>query len=101
GFGDDAVLVRAVPAVLPKLLDARGIGALLDRLTPYLELRDQSVDQTGFAEAIASVSAATVDQSPRLARRWIAELLREHDGRIERVPGIRRWTAAALLGEER
>jgi DNA mismatch repair protein MutL len=100
GFGDASVLVRAVPAVLPKLLDARGIGALLDRLIPYLELRDQSVDQTGFAEAIAQVSATTVDQSPRLARRWIAELLREHEGPIDRLPGIRRWSPAALLGED-
>ena len=98
GFGDGDVLVRAVPAVLPKLIDARGVGALLDRLMPWLEL-DQH-DTSGFAEVVAQVSAAaTVDSSPRLARRWIAELLRDHEGPIDRIPGVRRWSPAALLGE--
>ncbi len=101
GFGDAAVLVRAVPAVLPKLLDARGVGALLDRLIPWLGIRSQSVDQAGFADAIAQLSAATtVDVSPRLARGWIAELLREHDGQLDGSAGVRRWSAAALLGED-
>ncbi|HVI03013.1 MAG TPA: hypothetical protein VM869_30165, partial [Enhygromyxa sp.] len=90
--------VRAVPAVLPKLLDVRGVGALLDRLTPWLEIGKQ--DASGFADAVAQVSAATIDSSPRLARRWIAELLREHDGPLDRIPGIRRWSPAALLGGE-
>ena len=98
GFGDASVLVRAVPAVLPKLLDVRGVGALLDRLTPRLENGTQ--DASGFADAVAQVSAATIDSSPRLARRWIAELLREHDGPLDRIPGIRRWSLAALLGGE-
>jgi DNA mismatch repair protein MutL len=101
GFGDASVLVRAVPAVLPKLLDARGVGALLDRLIPWLEIGDQTVDANNFADAIAQLSAATVDTSPRLARRWIAELLREHDGRPDHVPGIRRWSPTALLGEDK
>jgi DNA mismatch repair protein MutL len=100
GFGDAAVLVRAVPAVLPKLLDERGVGALLDRLIPWLEIGNQSVDANNFADAIAQLSAATIDTSPRLARRWIAELLREHQGPIDRVPGIRRWSPKALLGED-
>jgi DNA mismatch repair protein MutL len=98
GFGDAEVLVRAVPAVLPKLIDGRGVAALLDRLMPWLEL--EHGDTSGFAEVVAQVSAAaTVDSSPRLARRWLAELLREHEGPIDRIPGVRRWSAAALLEE--
>jgi DNA mismatch repair protein MutL len=100
GFGDAAVLVRAVPAVLPKLLDARGIGALLDRLIPWLGIRDQAVDAGSFAEAIAELSTATrIDSSPRLARRWLAELLSEHEGALDRIPGLRRWTPPALVGD--
>jgi len=104
GFGDAAVLVRAVPAVLPKLLDARGVGALLDRLVPWLGLRDR--DTSGFADALAELTVAvSSDSGPRFARRWLAELLREHDDDLEQLlasdSGVRRWSAAALLGDER
>lgn len=94
GFGDDAVLVRAVPAVLPKLLDAAALGALLDRLMPWLHLQDHA----SFVDAVAEVEGQrTVDSSPRLARRWLAELLAEVRGAIDEIPGLRRWSAAELL----
>jgi DNA mismatch repair protein MutL len=94
GFGDDAVLVRAVPAVLPKLLDATQLGALLDRLMPWLQLQDRA----SFVDAVASVTdVRTVDTSPRLARRWLAELLAEVQGPLDEIPGLRRWSADELL----
>jgi DNA mismatch repair protein MutL len=94
GFGDDAVLVRAVPAVLPKLLDATQLGALLDRLMPWLQLQDRA----SFVEAVAAVAdTRTIDTSPRLARRWLAELLAEVEGSIDEIPGLRRWSVDELL----
>jgi DNA mismatch repair protein MutL len=94
GFGDDAVLVRAVPAVLPKLLDAASLGALLDRLMPWLQLQDRA----SFVDAVAETEGLrTVDSSPRLARRWLAELLAELRGSIDEVPGLRRWSVDELL----
>jgi DNA mismatch repair protein MutL len=94
GFGDDAVLVRAVPAVLPKLLDATQLGALLDRLMPWLQLQDRA----SFVDAVSAVTdARTVDTSPRLARRWLAELLAEVDGPLDEIPGLRRWSVDELL----
>ena len=107
GFGDAAVLVRAVPAALPKLLDAGEVGALLDRLAPWLGLdRPGSagaagVDVERFADAVAEVGSAfgSGELRPRIARRWIAELFAEHDGAVEfgDEVGVRRWSAAALL----
>jgi DNA mismatch repair protein MutL len=97
GFGEDAVLVRAVPAVLPKLLDADDLGALLDRLMPWLSLRDRA----SFVDAVAEVAGVRGDDgSPRLARRWLAELLADHRGSIDELPGVRLWSAAELIGRE-
>jgi DNA mismatch repair protein MutL len=93
-FGDDAVLVRAVPAVLPKLLDATELGALLDRLMPWLQLQDRE----SFVDAVAEAERLrTVDSSPRFARRWLAELLAEVRGPIDEIPGLRRWSIDELL----
>jgi DNA mismatch repair protein MutL len=118
GFGEGSVLVRAVPAALPRLLDARGVGALLDRLGPWLGLGDQSadsepdgepsaepargsVDPDRFADAVAQVEAgvSATELQPRIARRWIAELLAAYAGHPEQVEasGVQRWTVAALL----
>jgi DNA mismatch repair protein MutL len=94
GFGDDAVLVRSVPAVLPKLLDAVELGALLDRLMPWLQLQDRG----SFVDAVAEAERQRgVDSSPRLARRWLAELLADVRGPIDEVPGLRRWSVDELL----
>lgn len=94
GFGEDAVLVRAVPAVLPKLLDAVELGALLDRLMPWLQLQDRA----SFVDAVAEAEGLrAVDSSPRLARRWLAELLADVRGPIDELPGLRRWSADELL----
>lgn len=107
GFGEDTVLVRAVPAVLRDVLEARQVDALLDRLTPWLRLREQASAEAagstspttggGFVDAVAEVvHDRTVDSSPRLARRWLAEALRECEGDLSAVPGLRRFTAGQL-----
>jgi hypothetical protein len=80
--------------VLPKLLDATQLGALLDRLMPWLQLQDRA----SFVDAVSAVTdARTVDTSPRLARRWLAELLAEVDGPLDEIPGLRRWSVDELL----
>ncbi|NVB41243.1 DNA mismatch repair endonuclease MutL [Pseudenhygromyxa sp. WMMC2535] len=135
-FGDDAVIVRAVPAVLRKLLAAREIGGLLDRLQPWLAMREREVapkpgggegggeggeeeggeggkeeaedaradearevDRRSFVDAVAELaSAQALEASPRFARRWLAEALREHQGELGAIPGLRRFTVEELVG---
>ncbi|KIG15099.1 DNA mismatch repair protein MutL [Enhygromyxa salina] len=113
GFGDDAVLVRAVPAVLPSLLDAEEVGRLLDRLMPWLRMRGHAdvpeAEREGFVEAVAEhASARSIDVNPRVAKRWLADLLADlpardrpsHAGQsaLDQLPGLRRWSATELLG---
>jgi hypothetical protein len=48
-------------------------------------------------EAVAAIAETRgPDPTPRLARAWLADALRE--GPIDEVPGVRRWSAADLLG---
>jgi DNA mismatch repair protein MutL len=102
GFGEQAVVVRAVPAVLRKILDDADVGELLERLLPWLRMRehaDAGEANQVIAEAVAAIAETRgADPTPRLARAWLADALRE--GPIEEVPGVRRWTAGELLGSE-
>jgi DNA mismatch repair protein MutL len=102
GFGEQAVVVRAVPAVLRKILDDSDVGELLERLLPWLRMRehaDAGEANQVIAEAVAAIAETRgADPTPRLARAWLADALRE--GPIEEVPGVRRWTAGELLGSE-
>lgn len=116
GFGEDAIIVRAVPAVLDKLIAAPEITRLVERLLPWLKLRQHAAprgegeaereagagpDTAGFVEAVAAVARSrSVDTNPRLARRWLADALREHDGEVEAVPGLRVWTVDELRGRD-
>lgn len=100
GFGEGAVLVRAVPAVLRKVLDDADVGELLERLIPWLKMREHADAGSEASEVIVEAVAAIaetrrIDPTPRLARAWLADALRE--GPIESIPGVRRWTAAGLL----
>ncbi|MCB9703837.1 MAG: hypothetical protein H6711_18215 [Myxococcales bacterium] len=97
-FGEDAVVVRGVPAQLRSCLDDADVADLIDRVVPWLRLR-QSDRRQAEPQALLSAMAATEsrDPAPRLARRWIAELL-EGGERLDEVPGVARWSAAALLG---
>ncbi len=103
GFGGDALLVRAVPAVLRKVLDDADVGELLERLLPWLRMREHadaasepSPPNQLVIEALAAIAETRkIDPTPRLARAWLADALRE--GTIETTPGIRAWTAKELL----
>jgi DNA mismatch repair protein MutL len=100
-FGDDAVLVRGVPAHLRHCVDDADAADLVARIVPWLRIRasdgDRAARERGLLDAIATTRGG--DPAPRLARRWLAELL-EAGGSLESIPGIRRWTSAALLGGE-
>ncbi len=103
GFGEGAVVVRAVPAVLRKVLDDADVGELLDRLLPWVRMREHadtgeaSPPGLAVAEAVAAIAETrTIDPTPRLARAWLADALRE--GGIDGLAGIRRWTPAGLVG---
>ncbi|MCB9755640.1 MAG: hypothetical protein H6713_37395 [Myxococcales bacterium] len=104
-FGDDAIVVRGVPAHLRNCIDDADVTDLIDRVIPWLRLRaregeggsgDASARRREVLSAIAETRGA--DPAPRLARRWIGELIELGDA-IDAVPGVRRWTASALIGE--
>jgi DNA mismatch repair protein MutL len=98
-FGDDAVVVRGVPAHLRHCVDDADAADLVARIVPWLRIRDADGDRAarerGLLDAIATTHGG--DPAPRLARRWLAELV-DAGAALESVPGIRRWTGAALLG---
>ncbi|WAS98368.1 DNA mismatch repair endonuclease MutL [Nannocystis punicea] len=98
-FGDDAVVVRGVPAHLRHCVDDADAADLVARIVPWLRIRssddDRAARERGLLDAIAATSGG--DPAPRLARRWLAELV-DAGAALDAVPGIRRWTASALLG---
>lgn len=102
GFGDDAVIVRAVPASLRGCVEEPDVSDLVARVLPWLRVHG-AADGAGPSDA-ALVDAMRAmaqthggDPAPRLARRWIRELL--DDGvALDEVPGLRRWTPRALTG---
>ena len=98
-FGDDAVVVRGVPAHLRSCLDDADITDLIARVIPWLRLRSSDrkrAEPQALLNAIAATAGAQ-DPAPRLAKRWIAELV-EGGESLDEVPGVRRWTASTLLG---
>jgi len=97
-FGEDAVVVRGVPAHLRSCLDDADIIDLIARVIPWLRLRS-SDRQQAQPQALLTAIAATAgpDPAPRLAKRWIAELIDGGES-LDEVPGVRRWAAAQLLG---
>jgi hypothetical protein len=98
-FGDDALLIRAVPAALHRCVDDCDVADLMDRVLPWLRMRvrDGSVDPRRACEAIASTHGG--DPAPRLARRWLRELVAEGVD-LDGVPGVRRWSPTALVERE-
>lgn len=98
-FGDDAVLVRGVPAHLRHCVDDADVGDLVARIVPWLRIRSREADAAAVERGLIGAIATThgSDPAPRLARRWLAELV-EAGATLAEVPGLRRWTAAALLG---
>ena len=97
-FGDDALLVRAVPAQLRDCVDEPDIDDLVDKVVAWLRVEAPSEDATqtgthGIAAVLAQARGA--DPAPRLARRWVRELL-EQDRELAKVPGIRVFSAEEL-----
>lgn len=98
-FGDDAVVVRGVPAQLRHCLDDADIGDLIARVIPWLRLRALGGERAEPQHLLAAIaSTAGSDPAPRLARRWIAEIHAAGES-LAAIPGVRRWTAPELLGE--
>ncbi len=97
-FGGDAVVVRGVPAHLRTCLEDADVIDLIARVIPWLRLRS-SDRQRAEPQALLSAMAASAARDPaaRLAKRWIAELVEAGES-LDEVPGVRRWTAATLLG---
>ncbi len=97
-FGDDALVVRGVPAHLRNCIDDADVADLVDRVIPWLRLRarenNNTEDRVTLLTAIAETRGG--DPAPRLARRWIAEAY-ELTEDISSVPGVVRWTAVELL----
>ncbi len=97
GFGDDAVIVRAVPASLRHCTAESDVSDLVGRMLPWLRMRD---DAEPSDEALASAMQAMAGTrgsapAPRLARRWIKDLL--DDGvSIDEIPGLHQWSPDAL-----
>jgi DNA mismatch repair protein MutL len=98
-FGDDAVVVRGVPAHLRHCVDDADVGDLIARIVPWLRMRTREGDAAAVERGLLGAIATTrgSDPAPRLARRWLGELL-DAGATLAEVPGLRRWTAAALLG---
>ncbi len=99
-FGGDAVVVRGVPAHLRHCVDDADVADLIARIVPWLRMRTRESDASAVERGLLGAIAATRggDPAPRLARRWLAELL-DAGATLADVPGLRRWSAAALLGE--
>ena len=96
-FGADAVLVRAVPAHLKDCVVEADMAELIDRILPWIRLADPAgalAAEDGAVRAMAGVGSG--DPAPRLARRWIRELV-EQGVALDQIPGIRRLTPAELL----
>lgn len=90
-FGEDALLVRAVPAQLRDCVDEPDIDDLVDKVVAWLRVESPGTDaeQTGTHGIAAVLSQARgADPAPRLARRWVRELL-DQDRDLGKVPGIR------------
>jgi DNA mismatch repair protein MutL len=97
-FAEDAVIVRAVPAHLRSCVEEADVRDLVDRIVPWLRLRarDQTDDRAQARAALEAIAATKgPDPAPRLARRWLGELLAENVD-LDDVPGVRRWSASAL-----
>jgi DNA mismatch repair protein MutL len=98
-FGDDALIVRAVPAGLRGCIDEPDVADLIERVLAWLRVRGRRAKDSGDTDDALLAIARTrgADPGPRLARRWCNEL-RAAGVELTGVPGITRWTSAALVG---
>lgn len=97
-FGEDALLVRAVPAQLRDCVDEPDIDDLVDKVVAWLRVESPTgqPEPTGtHAMAAVLAGARGADPVPRLARRWVRELL-EQDRDLAKVPGVRVFASEDL-----
>ncbi len=95
-FGDDAVVVRGVPAHLRSCVEEPDVADLVERVAAWLRMDagGSKLDREAALRAMAQTRGN--DPAPRLARRWLRELL-EAGEEPQAIPGVVRWTAADLL----
>ncbi len=93
GFGEGAVVVRAVPAALDGCVEGPGIAALLARVLPTVRAGARERE-----DALAAVAASEPPHAslPRFARRFMRELLALGEP-LDSIAGVRRWSAADLV----
>lgn len=98
-FGEDAVVIRALPAQLRHCVDDADVGDLFARVLPWLRLRASGGDDASRESILADIARTRgSDPAPRLARRWVRELA--EDGTLDDAPGVRRLSAAELVGHD-
>ena len=102
GFGDDAVLVRAVPAALRHCVAEPDVADLVARVLPWLRVHGREAASLTQGDALvdamrAMAEASAPDPAPRLARRWLRELL-DRGVALDAIPGLRRWDPRTLTG---
>ncbi len=95
-FGDEAVIVRAVPATLRAVVDELDVAALLTKVLPYLRAPSGAVGSP--TQALAEFAA--VEVAPRFVRGFVRELF-DAGVALDDVPGVRRWSAAELVEHPR
>ncbi len=94
-FAEDALVVRAVPAALSGWVEAADLGALLDRVLPWLRLHAQGKSPLEAGAEPLSHGGGR-DPAPRLARRFMRELVALGEP-LDRAPGLRRWRPGDLI----
>lgn len=92
-FGEGALRVRSLPAVLGVIDEPSEIEAHLAKLRPWLRLLGDSSSPDSALRTMARVSFK--DPAPRLARRWLMQLAQDCD--LATVPGVQRWESQELL----
>ena len=106
GFGETTLLLRALPASLADALDEQKASKLLDKIIPWLRLKDHvggGEERTrvlkSLCEGKTHESARENNPAPRLAKLWMRELLAEIGAEaLHGVPGVRHWSVLELLG---
>jgi len=88
-FGDDAVVVRTIPAELRRCIDDLDAAAVLARVLPYLRARTRdALSPVDAASVLAECAGRNV--AARFARRFMREAL-DIGLAIDDIPGVRRW----------
>lgn len=94
GFGEGALRVLSVPAVMGPVDEVQVVAEQLEKFRPWLRMLGGLNADSPPLELISELPSQ--DPAPRLARRWIQELRAQCD--LEGVPGLVYWDADELTG---